>query len=619
MNAILITLNIILLSSLGALAVNWPPALFSFLVVGPLSLLSIWGISNGGISARTIFVTTAALAISGVVVSSYFFPAAYYGMLLVGPLVLLGLVDMLQTKRAIRRNFPVIGHARYFLEEIRPEIQQYFIESNTDGKPYAREDRSVIYQRSKGERDTIPFGTQRDVYVEGYEWINHSMVPIHPDDKDPRVTIGASTCAKPYAASILNISAMSYGALSKNAIEALNLGAAEGGFAHNTGEGSISEYHKKGGDLIWQIGTGYFGCRADDGGFSEEKFVESASLDAVKMIEVKISQGAKPGHGGILPAAKITKEIAAIRGVPMGKDVISPPGHSVFSTPIELLEFLTKLRDLSGGKPVGFKICVGKRREFLAVCKAMLETGMHPDFIAVDGGEGGTGAAPVEFSNSLGCPLVEGLTFVNNALVGIDYRDKVKIIASGKVASGFDLVRRIALGADICYSARSMMMSIGCIQARKCNSNECPVGIATNNKSLMSGLVVDAKAPRAARYHRETIEAAVDLMGAAGIAHPEELRPWHIMRRISTFETRHYGEVIDYLKPGTLLGDEIPKEFARAWRAANAQSFQHADDRDQTVHPADDADALEDGHLASVGQAGEGTVESTEAPEAASV
>ena len=579
MNAILITLNIILISSLGALAVNWPPALFAFLIVGPLSLLSIWGVSKGGISARTVFVSTAALAVGSIVGASYVWPKALYGFVVVGPIVLLGLVDMLQTRRAIRRNFPVIGHIRYFFEGIRPEIQQYFVESNTDGRPYPREDRSVIYQRSKGERDTIPFGTQRDVYAEGYEWINHSMVPVEPDEMDPRVVIGAETCAKPYRASILNISAMSFGSLSSRAIEALNLGAAEGGFAHNTGEGSISDYHKKGGDLIWQIGTGYFGCRAEGGGFSEEKFAENSALDAVKMIEIKISQGAKPGHGGILPAAKITPEIARIRGVPLDEDVISPPGHSAFSTPRELLAFVAKLRELSGGKPVGFKLCVGKRREFLAVCKAIVETDTYPDFIAIDGAEGGTGAAPLEFSNSLGCPLVEGLTFVHNALVGIGYREKIKIIASGKVASGFDLVRRIALGADLCYSARAMMMSIGCIQARKCNNNECPVGIATNNPSLMSGLVVDVKAKRAARYHRETIHAAMELMGAAGLACPSELRPWHIMRRISQYETRHYGEVIRYIEPGSLLGQDVPAEFVRAWEAATSESFVHVSDR----------------------------------------
>ncbi len=578
MKAILITLNVVVLSSLAVLSRYWHPALFAFLIVGPLSLLSLWSVSRSGISVRTIFVATAAVAIGGLVVAGYFMPAAWYGFALVGPIVVLGTIDMLQKKRAIRRNFPVIGHFRYILEEIRPEIQQYFIESNTDGRPFNREARALVYQRAKGDRDTLPFGTQRDVYVEGYEWINHSMAPVAPRSTDPRVLIGEGRCAKPYSASLLNVSAMSYGALSGKAIEALNRGAAEGGYAHNTGEGGISAHHRHGGDLIWQIGTGYFGCRNAEGGFDPDLFTEQASLDAVKMIEIKISQGAKPGHGGILPAAKITPEVAAIRGVGMGADVVSPPAHSAFATPKELLAFVTRLRELSGGKPVGFKLCVGKRREFLAVCKAMLETGQRPDFITVDGGEGGTGAAPFEFSNSLGCPLVEGLTFVHNALVGSGLRDEIKIIASGKISSGFDLVRLIALGADLGYSARAMMMSIGCIQARKCNSNDCPVGVATQNPALTAGLVVPEKAKRAARYHAETVHAAVELMGAAGLACPTELRPWHVMRRVSPMETAHYGEIIRFLEPGVLCGEELPAEFARAWQAATADSFQHLDD-----------------------------------------
>lgn len=579
MHAILITLNVIVISGLIALSREWPPALFAFLIVGPLSLISIWWTSSGGISARTIFVSTAALAITGLVAASYFWPLAWYGGVIVAPLVMLGLMDMLQTKRAIRRNFPVIGHARYFFEMIRPEIQQYFIETDMDGRPFNREDRSLIYQRSKGALDSLPFGTQRNVYESGYEWINHSMAPVHPREEDPRVWVGQGRCEKPYHASILNISAMSFGSLSGKAIESLNIGAREGGFAHNTGEGSISPHHLQGGDLIWQIGTGYFGCRSESGGFDEAKFAERASLDAVKMIEIKISQGAKPGHGGILPAAKITPTIAEIRSVSMGEDVISPPAHSAFSTPIELLEFVTRLRELSGGKPVGFKLCVGKRREFLAICKAMIETEMVPDFIAVDGGEGGTGAAPFEFSNALGCPLVDGLTFVHNAIVGAGLRDQIKIFASGKVGSGFGLTRLLALGADACYAARSMMMSMGCIQARKCNSNECPVGIATQNPSLTAGLVVEEKAKRVARYHDETIEAAVELMGAAGLASPEELRPWHVMRRVSQLEAMHYGQMTHYLRPGALLSEPLPEEFERAWNSAEAGTFAHMGER----------------------------------------
>jgi len=578
MNAILITLNVILLSSLGALGYQWPPALFAFLIIGPLSVLSIWGESGGAVSARAIFVTTSIAAVSGIVVGSLFWPAAWYGALIVGPLVLLGVADLLQTKRALRRNFPVIGHARYLFEMIRPAIQQYFIESDIDGRPFNREERSLVYQRSKGALDTLPFGTQRDVYATGYEWINHSIIPVSPSDMNPRVTIGAGLCEKPYRASIFNVSAMSFGSLSGNAIAALNRGAREGGFAHNTGEGSISAHHLQGGDLIWQIGTGYFGCRDAEAGFDRDQFAEHASLEVVKMIEIKISQGAKPGHGGILPAAKITAEVAKVRGVPMGSDVISPSAHSTFSTPIGLLEFVTELRELSGGKPVGFKLCVGKRREFLAICKAMLETGLRPDFITVDGGEGGTGAAPFEFSNRLGCPLVDGLTFVHNALVGVGLRDQIKIIASGKVASGFGMTRMLALGADLCYAARAMMLSIGCIQARKCNSNECPVGVATQNPALTAGLDVEEKSIRVARYHAGTIHAAVALMGAAGLASPEELRPWHVMRRVSQLETLHYGEIVDFLEPGALLQDKPPSSWVRAWESSNAYTFDHVEE-----------------------------------------
>lgn len=578
MNAILTTLNVIVLASIAAIGTQWPPAFFAYLLVGPLSILSLWGISKGDISARTIFVTTAAVALGGLAVATFFWPVSAYGAILVVPIVVLGIGDMLQTKRAIQRNFPVIGHARYLLEGIRPEIQQYFIESELDGRPFDREDRSLVYQRSKRAQDTLPFGTQRDVYESGYEWMNHSMMPAEPTDEDPRVLIGEGRCAKPYSASILNISAMSFGSLSGRAIESLNRGAKEGGFAHNTGEGSISSHHLMGGDLIWQIGTGYFGCRGSDGRFDEASFAERASLEAVKMIEIKISQGAKPGHGGILPGVKITPEISKIRGVPMGADVISPPAHSAFSTPVELLEFVTRLRELSGGKPVGFKLCVGKRREFLAICRAMLETGATPDFITVDGGEGGTGAAPFEFSNRLGCPLVEGLTFVHNSLIGIGLRDQIKIIASGKVASGFGLTRMIALGADLCYSARAMMLSMGCIQARRCNSNECPVGIATQKDSLVAGLVVSEKSKRVANYHAETIEAAIELICAAGLTSPADLRPWHIIRRVSQHEIRHYGEIVEYLKPGALLDHEPPAAFARAWGAATAASFVHAEE-----------------------------------------
>lgn len=500
-------------------------------------------------------------------------PASLYAFAVIAPITALGFRDMLQRKKAILRNFPVIGHGRYLLEAFRPEINQYFVESNTNGRPFNREERSLVYQRSKGDVDTLPFGTQRDVYQVGYEWINHSMAPLPVPETPPRVEVGAATCARPYRAALLNVSAMSYGALSANAIRALNLGAKAGVFAHNTGEGGISPHHLHGGHLIWQIGTGYFGCRDGAGRFDATSFEERSQQDAVRMIEIKISQGAKPGHGGILPAAKISPEVAAIRGVGMGSDVVSPPAHTAFSTPIELLEWISRLRELSGGKPVGFKLCVGKRREFLAIVKAMLETRLHPDFITVDGGEGGTGAAPMEFSNALGQPLVEGLVFVHNALVASGFRDRVRVIAAGKVTSGFGVTKLCALGADMVNSARAMMMALGCIQARRCNNNDCPVGIATQDPALTVGLDVEHKAERVARYQRDTLHAALELVGAAGLAGPEALRPWHIWRRISPNEVRHYAELYDYLDAGCLLRDEIPEAFAGPWRRAVADTF----------------------------------------------
>ncbi len=518
------------------------------------------------------------LILTGIVFATFGPNYALGPWIVLGPLVVLGLVDMTQKKQAIRRNFPVLGRMRYLLELIRPELYQYFVESDTEGVPFDREHRSLIYQRAKNARDTTPFGTKMDVYAPGYEWVNHSLQAKHVEASNMRVTVGGPDCRQPYSCSLLNVSAMSFGSLSQNAILALSRGAKLGGFAHNTGEGGLSPYHLEGGgDLIWQIGTGYFSCRDAQGNFSPAKFAEKSVLPNVKMVEIKLSQGAKPGHGGILPAAKVTAEIAEIRGVPMGKDVLSPPTHSAFSTPIGLLEFVKQLRDLSGGKPIGFKLCVGRRREFLAICKAMAKTGITPDFITVDGGEGGTGAAPLEFSNHIGAPLTEGLIFVHNALVGYSLRNKIKILASGKVSSGFFMLKRLAIGADIIMSARSMMMAIGCIQALKCNSNHCPVGVATQDPHLMAGLDPTDKSVRVASYHKQTIHSLAEMLGALGLDSAQELRPWHLMHRLSANETRHYGELYHFLADGDLLRDPLPPDFGRACQSASAETFSHCD------------------------------------------
>jgi glutamate synthase domain-containing protein 2 len=505
-----------------------------------------------------------------------FFPIALWCWVILGPLVLLGIRDYFQTEHAIIRNFPVLGHVRYLFELIRPELYQYFVESDTEGVPFGRDRRSLIYQRSKDVRDTVPFGTKEDLYEVGYEWVNHSMAPLHLNAADMRLKIGGKDCQQPYSCSLLNISAMSFGSLSRNAVLALSGGAKMGGFAHNTGEGGVSSYHiEGGGDLIWQVGTGYFGCRNDDGTFCPDRFAKTAAQPNIKMIEIKLSQGAKPGHGGILPGTKVTNEIATIRGVPVGQDVLSPPGHSVFSTPIGLLEFVAQVQKLSGGKPVGIKLCVGKRREFLAICKAMRETKITPDFIAVDGGEGGTGAAPLEFSNHIGSPLIQGLIFVQNALTGFSLREEIRLLASGKVSSAFEMLKLLAIGADGCYSARAMLMAVGCIQALKCNSNHCPTGVATQNESLMAGLVPSDKIRRVANYHRETIHSLSEMLGALGLENASQLRPWHVMCRVSPSQTRHYGEIYEFLEKGALLQRELPESFQRACQAASAQTFNH--------------------------------------------
>jgi glutamate synthase domain-containing protein 2 len=503
-------------------------------------------------------------------------------LLLTAPLIIEGFRDYLQKSQAIKRNFPLLGRFRYVFEAIRPEINQYFVESNTDGVPFSREKRSVVYQRAKGQVDTLPFGTQQDVYAEGYEWVSHSLAPTHIGPEHMRVMVGGPDCLQPYSASTLNISAMSYGSLSKNAIQALNGAAKDGGFAHNTGEGGLSPYHlENGGDLIWQIGTGYFSCRNTDGSFSEELFADKSKHPSVKMIEIKLSQGAKPSHGGILPASKVTLEISRIRNVPMGFDVVSPPAHSAFSTPLEMIAFIKKLRTLSGGKPIGIKLALGKKREFLAICKAMQQTGIAPDYIAVDGGEGGTGAAPLEFSNHVGSPGVDALVFIHNALVGFNLRSKIKIFNSGKVTTGFEMLKRIALGADVIYCARGMLLSLGCIQALKCNTNHCPTGVATQDPQLVAGLVVSDKRKRAANFHRETVSSFKHMIEAMGLAHPAALRPWHVLRRSASQQVRSYGDIYEYIEPGALMAEEVAEPWASLLEDSSADTFGHSSVRAQ--------------------------------------
>lgn len=526
------------------------------------------------IPVRKIFYAASTVSVAAIEVLAHFYPWVRWAYLVVAPLIALGVADVLQPRHAIKRNFPLLGHGRYLLESIRPEINQYFVESDIDGRPFNREKRSNIYQRAKRELNTRPFGTKRDVYEVGYEWINHSMSPIIPDLPDPRVMVGGPECTQPYAASVFNISAMSYGSLSKNAIISLNKGAHGGGFYHNTGEGGLSPYHlESGGDLVWQIGTGYFGCRELDGTFCPHMFAEKALLPQVKMIEIKLSQGAKPGHGGILPKEKITPEIAKIRGLPMGQDIVSPPAHSAFRTPRELLAFIRQLRELSGGKPVGFKLCVGVKHEFLSICKAMAEMGTMPDFITVDGGEGGTGAAPMEFSDTVGTPMEDGLVFVHNALKGFGLREHIRIIASGKVSTGFHIAKCIAMGADLCNSARGMMFALGCIQALQCHSNTCPTGVATQDPELVAGLVIDHKWRRVMNFHDATIYNFVEILGATGLSHPSELRPWHINRRISATEVRHLAEIYEYIEPNSLVQVPYPVSFRKAMARASAEAF----------------------------------------------
>ena len=525
---------------------------------------------------RKLFIVSAIILLAVLVAWSIVWKPAVWSLVIFVPFFILGIYDMLQTKHTITRNFPVFGHLRFVMEDLRPKVYQYFIESDTNGTPFNRQYRSVVYQRAKMVDDTRPFGTELDVYENGYEWLNHSIAAIDHTklNLDPRVTVGGPQCSQPYSASVYNISAMSFGSLSENAILALNNGAKIGGFAHNTGEGGLSDYHlQPGGDIIWQIGTGYFSCRHKDGTFDYDAFAQRAVLPQVKMIEIKLSQGAKPGHGGILPAAKLTPEIAKIRLVEMGADVISPPAHTAFGTPLQMMVFIKKLRELSDGKPIGFKLCVGHKSEFLSICKAMVSTGIYPDFITVDGGEGGTGAAPLEFSNSVGMPLREALAFVYDALTGFNLKKHIKLIASGKVATGFDLVKNFSLGADMCNSARGMMFALGCIQALECNSNTCPTGVATQDKSLMKGLVVEQKKVRVANFHKATVSSAIQMIGAAGLQHPDDLHRMFIYRRVSKSQIKTYGELFPYIPVGSLLKTPYPLSFEMDMAYSSENTF----------------------------------------------
>ncbi len=534
---------------------------------------------------RYSFMALCAFGILLALFSLVVFGVGWLALVVCLALVAVGVHDMRQSRHAILRNYPVIGHLRFLFEYIRPEIRQYFIESDSETTPFSRAQRSLVYQRSKGEPDNRPFGTQLDVGMQGYEWVNHSMAPTRLPTHDFRLWIGGhpgaaplsvESCTQPYHASVFNISALSFGSLSANAILALNKGAQLGGFAHDTGEGSISSHHRiHGGDLIWEIGSGYFGCRNDDGSFSDERFTANAREPQVKMIELKMSQGAKPGHGGILPGPKVTAEIAAARGVPEGKDCISPSSHSAFSTPVEMMHFIARLRKLSGGKPTGFKLCIGHPWEWFAIVKAMLETGITPDFIVVDGAEGGTGAAPVEFSDHVGAPLQEGLLLVHNTLVGVNLRERISVGAAGKIVTAFDLVRLMALGADWCNAGRGFMMALGCIQAQTCHTGTCPTGVTTQDPVRQQALVVPDKAERVRNFHRSTLHALQELVQAAGLDHPRDLNAHHIVRRLTSTEVRLLSNLIMQVQPGALLGplDKLDNVFRVYWPLAQASSF----------------------------------------------
>jgi len=526
---------------------------------------------------QLIVVLAAAAVWLGLALSPWWFG----GLIVLLPLICVGVHDLAQPSHAVLRNYPVIGHIRFLLEAIRPELRQYLIEDERDPVPFSREHRALVYRRAKNVQDSQPMGTVKDVNAVGYGWISHSIRPLTITDPEFRLQIGGPDCRLPYSASVLNISGTSFGAMGANAITAFNMGARLGGFAHNTGEGSISPYHRRGGgDIIWQIATGYFGCRTPDGQFDPQAFRRQAAEPQVKMIEVKLSQGAKPGHGGVLPKAKITAEIAATRGVARDRDCVSPAAHSAFSTPLQLIGFLRQLRELADGKPVGLKMAVGHRYEFLSIVKAMLETGCTPDFIVIDGGEGGTGSAPAELSNHVGLPLSEGLSFAHNALVGAGLRDRIRLGASGKLVTAYDLFRIFSIGADYAMAARSFMFAAGCIQSRSCHSNHCPTGLATQDPLRQRALVVEDKAPRVASYHRNTLRALAELLGAAGLRHPGEIKPWHLQIRHQSGAIVRGDDVYPPVKPGVLLVDGVEGDLGQEWARAQADSFAPAFARD---------------------------------------
>ena len=481
--------------------------------------------------------------------------------------------DLTQTKYAVLRNSPVLGHMRYLLSDIGPELRQYFIERNWDGRPFSRDQRDGIYARARGEVADGAFGTVQDVHEEGHEYLVHSITPVDEPGEPPRVEIGGKDCTQPYSMSLMNISAMSFGSLSKNAVRSMNKGAEMGNFAQDTGEGGVSPYHtESNGDLIWELGTGYFAARTEDGDFDPVQFKEKSAMDQIKMTELKLSQGAKPGLGGVLPASKITKEISEIRGVPMSKDCISPAGHRVFSTPVELIEFIAKMRELSGGKPAGFKLCVGNRREVLSICKAIREVGTAPDFIVVDGSEGGTGAAPIDYEDRVGMTLTHGLMTVHNALVGTGLRDEIKVGASGKVVGGADIVTRLIQGADFTNSARGMMMATGCIMAQQCNTGHCPSGVATQDPRRNRSVVVEDKSKKVYNYHKIGVEQATRVMASLGVSDPKDLNPTMLRRNVSPTESKNYAEIYEWLQPGQLL-DDAPESWRADWEAASADKF----------------------------------------------